>query len=224
MKKAILTLLYTIITLTTVAQESIKITRGQLLKFRKGFIISNHNDSLFGLIWHSDDNVIYFIDKTTKIEFTTFGQPSTLTYYSAGNGYIQSFNRNNLTYVVKCIPPDNKAVFLTVLAKGKMNLFCLLYNYADARQANSTVGSLASLGDNTDKTEEYYDLKAYYIQKSDTGKMFFIPSGEKKFRDVLIPLVRDNKKFLEEVRSYSIDYYHIGELVRLYNSTADGSR
>jgi hypothetical protein len=74
------------------------------------------------------------------------------------------------------------------------------------------------------KEEEYYSVKNYYVQRKTANQLFLIPNGEKKFRDAFIPLIRDNKKFIDNLVGQPVDYYHLRYLVQLYNEVSAGGK
>jgi hypothetical protein len=130
-------------------------------------------------------------------------------------------------------------VFLTVLVSGSMSLYCSLTDYQDANTEEATfgflmfglaggivselIGSLESVANNNKfKEEEYYSVKDYFIQKKTANQLFLIPNGEKKFRNAFIPLIRDNKKFIDNLVGQPVDYYHLRYLVQLYNEVSAG--
>ena len=205
-------------------QDSVVVVqKGQILKYRKGYIITKENDTLRGLIWHESDGKIFFIRDGMKIKTPIMGNFSSIPFYTADDGSIKGFTRNGLVYIVRQVPPDNAPVFVNLLESGPLNLYYLLFNYSDQQQANQMVntGVLQNMANNAEgKTEaEYYDVMAYYLQKKADGPLIFIPKGEKKFRDAFIPLIRDNPVFVRGLAGQAVDYFHLHELVKQYNVT-----
>jgi hypothetical protein len=219
--------------------STIIINKGRLLKYRWGYLITSKDDTVYGLIYHESDSKIYFIKKGSKIKVSLTKEPTTIPCIFAYDGTVKAFFRNKLFYVVRSIPPLENPVFLTVLVSGSMSLYCSLTDYQDANTEEATfgflmfglaggivselIGSLESVANNNKfKEEEYYSVKDYFIQKKTANQLFLIPNGEKKFRNAFIPLIRDNKKFIDNLVGQPVDYYHLRYLVQLYNEVSAG--
>jgi hypothetical protein len=208
------------------------VSRGNILKYRSGYLITSANDTLFGLIWHENDGSIYFIKKGTIIKTPIVGNFSQIPLISADNGRIKSFCRNGIFYEIHPVPPSYSPAFLNVLEQGKLTLYILISNYQDARTADNSTGGLIGGGlagafigtlssANTKKEEEYYDVKAYYVQKKPGDELVLISRSEKKFREVFYPLIKDNPAFLKSLVGQSFDFDHLRALVKTYNLTAN---
>jgi hypothetical protein len=205
------------------------IPKGQIKKFRNGYIITPANDTLRGLIWINADDSICFIRVGTRVKSPLIGNCSDLPFITASEGRIKSLYRNGLFYEIHNTPPCDFATYLNVVVKGKLSLFILINHYEDARSAEAysifggitgvMIGALASASDKPE--DEYYDLKAYYIQKDNAEPLIMIPPGEKKFRAAFYPLIKDNPEFLKRIIGNPFDYDHLRSLVQLYNSTAE---
>jgi hypothetical protein len=212
-----------LLNLPSFSQDSICVVqKGQFLKYRNGYLITAKNDTIHGLIWHAGDDKIFFIRDGLKIKTPVIGNFSTVPAFSAADGRIRAFYRNGYFYEACKVPPDNNPVFITSMEKGPLNLYCLICNYADKQLADQSVNPslLSGMANSGAKTEdEYYDIKAYYVLKNPGNELIFIPKGEKKFQNVFLPLIRDNKIFVKELYMLSVDYYHIRNLVKEYNST-----
>jgi hypothetical protein len=202
--------------------STVIIQRGQILKYRKGYIITTSNDTLRGLIWIEGDGAICFIREGIKIKTPLAGNFTKIPYITAGDGYLKSFYRNGIFYEIHNVPPYNNSVFLETLEWGSMVLYRLIANYEDAKKANSYLAGAmeneANYGSNS--TEEYYSVKDYYVQKKTGNEIFLIPKGEKNFREAFYPLVKDNPGFLKGIVGQQFDYLHLRDLVQLYNSTS----
>jgi hypothetical protein len=210
------------------AQDSIIVVqKGQILKYRKGYIITTQDDTIRGLIYHESDSRIFFIKEGQKVKTPVVGNFSIIPSITATEGSKKGFCRNGLFYTICCVPPDNNPVFLTVLEKGQLTLYCLLSNYSDQQLSNQMVtggGLLNSMVNmtNYDKNndDEYYDVKAYYVRKTPNDQLILIPKGEKKFRDAFVPLIRDNHPFVQGLVGQTVDYYHLRSLIKQYNTTS----
>jgi hypothetical protein len=208
--------------LVSFSQDSVCVVKqGQIVKYRKGYLITPGNDTLRGLIWIEGDGVIYFIREGIKIKTPVVGKFTKIPYITAYDGSIKSFYRNGLFYEIHNIPPYNNSVFLEALERGPMTLYRLITDYIDAKQADSYLdGSLANEANyGSSSVEEFYTVKAYYVQKQPGDELVLIPGGEKKFREAFYPLIKDNPVFLKELTGQAFDYYHLRDLVKQYNST-----
>jgi hypothetical protein len=229
MKNVYLLILFsTCLTLSSFSQDStVIVQRGQISKYRKGYLITTSNDTLRGLIWIEGDGALCFIREGIKIKTPVAGNFTKIPYITAGDGYLKAFYRNGIFYEIHNVPPYNNSVFLEALERGPMTLYRLIANYEDAKKADASVnfggltgamtGAMAAASDKPD--EEYYSLKAYYVQKQPGNELVLIPKGEKNFREAFYPLIRNNPGFLKGIVGQSFDYYHIRDLVNLYNST-----
>ena len=194
---------------------------GQIIKYRKGYLITPGNDTLRGLIWIEGDGAICFIREGIKIKTPVAGNFTKIPYITAGDGIMKAFYRNGIFYEIHNVPPYNNSVFLEALERGSLTLYRLIAGYEDAKQADSYLdGSFtneANYGSNS--VEEFYSVKAFYIQKQPGDDLVMIPGGEKKFREAFYPLIKDNPVFLKGLAGQSFDYYHLRVLVKQYNVT-----
>jgi hypothetical protein len=198
----------------------VKITAAQLACFRKGFVVTQENDTVYALIDHAKPGGIFLIP--LPAEFIQAGPLNTsdLPYIRASGNKVKFFMRNGLVY--EPFPgKDEDGVFLTVLVKGPLTLYAQLSNYAD-HGFLVTMRSAAYKSEKgyfTNFDDEYYDVVSCFIRKEADSTMTAIPAGEKKFRNAFIPLIRDNKTFLKTLEGQTIDYYHLKSLVGQYNAT-----
>jgi hypothetical protein len=206
------------------AQDSFcHITKDQFHNYRKGYIIDTKNDTLKGYIYIDSDTSLYFIDAGKKLKITTFAKQSKIPYIPAEYCIIKSFFRNGIVYENCKIPPDNKSVYLSVIDKGAINLYALLSGYSDKRLddifANGLFfGILGLMATSYDKSEdEYFNAIELYIQKNPDPNLIRVPRGEKRFRDVFIPLIRDNQNYLTELVGQCVNYDCVKILVHRYN-------
>lgn len=205
--------------------STVIVQRGQIIKYRQGYLITTGNDTLRGLIWIEGDGAICFIREGIKIKTPVAGNFTKIPYITAGDGSLKAFSRNGIFYEIHNVPPYNNSVFLEALEKGSLTLYRLIAGYEDAKQADIGTGGLlpalaneATYGSNS--REEFYSLKAYYIQKQPGNELIQIPGGDKKFREAFYPLVKDNPLFLKGLAGQTFDYYHLRDLVKQYNTTA----
>jgi len=208
--------------LCSFSQDStVIVKRGQIIKFRKGYLITPGNDTLRGLIWIEGDGAICFIREGIKIKTPVAGNFTKIPYITAGDGIMKAFYRNGIFYEIHNVPPYNNSVFLEALERGSLMLYRLIAGYEDAKQADSYLdGSLtneANYGSNS--VEEFYSVKAFYVQKQPGNELVLLPGGEKNFREAFYPLIKDNPVFLKGLAGQSFDYYHLRDLVKQYNST-----
>ncbi len=209
--------------LSSYSQDStVIIQRGQIIKYRQGYLITTSNDTLRGLIWIEGDGAICFIREGIKIKTPVAGNFTKIPYITAGDGSLKAFYRNGIFYEIHNVPPYNNSVFLEAMERGSLTLYRLIAGYADAKQSDSfldgSIVNMANYGSNS--TEEFYSLKAYYILKQPGNELIQIPGGDKKFREAFYPLVKDNPVFLKGLAGQTFDYYHLRDLVKQYNATA----
>lgn len=210
-------------TFSTAQDSSYRITKSQLLKYRQGYLVDTEGDTLRGLIYIDSDTSLFFIDAGKKLIVSTFAKSSTIPCIPAEYNIVKSFFRNGIFYENRFIPPDHKAVYLSILEKGVINLYALLSDYSDKIFTDNSVhgllqgatGSMA--GSNAKPIEEYYGIKDLYIQKIPDPEIVRVPKGEKRFRDVFIPLIRDNQTLIQELVGQSVDYNNVHSFVRRYN-------
>jgi hypothetical protein len=228
MKTNLLSFFLLLYSLNTFSQDSIYVLpKGQYLKYRKGYVITSKNDTIKGLIRVDTADKISFIKDSIKIKLSLFKEPSSIPYYQAGDGNIKAFYRNGLYYEVYNIPPGNGAVFLNVLEHGPINLYRQIYDYGGGNSAfNIMPGALgllvtiANAANHTDRAEEeFFEVKAYYVQKGKDGQILFVPGGEKKYREVVYPLIKDNPAFLKSLVGQYFDFQHLVENIKEYNFT-----
>jgi hypothetical protein len=228
MKKVVLIFGFSILfSLVSLSQDStVIIQRGQITKYRPGYLVTPGNDTLRGLIWIEGDGAICFIRKGIKIKTPVVGKFTTIPFITAGDGIMKSFYRNGIFYEIHDVPPYQNSVFLEAMERGPLTLYRLITNYEDAKSADVGTGGMlpalaneATYGNNS--TEEFYSVKAYYVQKQPGNELVLIPGGEKKFREIFYPLIKDNPIFLKGLAGQSFDYYHLRDLVKQYNSTND---
>ena len=211
------------------SQDSICIIKkGQLLKYRQGFIITVKNDTIRGLIYHESDTGIMFINGSRKIKTTLLGKLSKIPYISSKDNIVKLFYRKGILYERCKIPPDSNWVFLAVLENGPLKLYAEICNYADKRTTDAMMnqqmlgilfGALTTeANDDKDLESEYFDIHAYYFQKEHTNNLIYAPKGEHNFQKVFLPLVRDNKNFVKNLSGQSVNYFQIRSLVKQYNS------
>lgn len=208
--------------LVSFSQDSaIIVQKGQILKYRKGYIVTANGDTVRGLIYHESDSRIYFIREDYKIKLKVIGDFSTIPYFTAADGKIKAFYRNGISYTIRSIPPDARQVFLALIENGKIMLYGLICNYSDKGLSDQMVnpGFLSGLANTNNKTEdEYYNVK-YYILKQPDDKLIDLPTREKKFQEVFFPLIRDNHAFVIALRNQPADFYHLRDLVKQYNES-----
>lgn len=222
----LLTCFFILDSLSSFSQDStVIVQRGQIIKYRKGYLITPGNDTLRGLIWIEGDGAICFIREGIKIKTPVAGNFTKIPYITVGDGSLKAFYRNGIFYEIHNVPPYNNSVFLEALEKGTLTLYRLITDYADAKSNDVGMGGMlpalanaATYGSNS--TEEFYSVKAYYVQKQPGGELVLIPGGEKKFREAFYPLIKDNPVFLKGLAGQSFDYYHLRDLVKQYNATA----
>jgi hypothetical protein len=64
-------------------------------------------------------------------------------------------------------------------------------------------------------------LRPIYVQKGATGPgIIMFPSSEKKYREVIYPLVKDNPAFLKSLVGQYFDFQHLVDNISKYNQTA----
>lgn len=212
------------------SQDSVYIISGsELSKYRHGFIVTSENDTLKGLICVDSDEKICFIKNNIKIKRSSFFKESSdIPHFIACEGNIKAFYRNGLNYEVHKIPPNNVAVFLNVLEYGQIHLYRLINDYKGANSAVNVIpgalGLLVMLGNAANykegTEEEFFDIKAYYLQKGQEGQILYVPSSEKKYREVVYPLVKDNPAFLKSLVGQYFDFQHLVDNISKYNQTA----
>jgi hypothetical protein len=231
MKSAIFLIWFSILfSLGSFSQDStVIIQRGQIIKYRKGYLVTPGNDTLRGLIWIEGDGAICFIRDGIKIKTPVAGNFTKIPYITAGDGIMKAFYRNGIFYETHDVPPYNNSVFLEALEKGTLTLYRLIAGYEDAKHADIGTGGLlptlaneATYGSNG--VEEFFSVKAFYVQKQPGNEIVLIPGGEKKFREAFYPLIKDNPVFLKGLAGQTFDYYHLRDLVKQYNSTADNGK
>jgi len=212
-----------LISLVSFSQDSVVIVqKGQILKYRKGYIVTAAGDTVQGLIYHKSDSGIYFIRGDKKIRLQVMGNFSEIPRFTADEGKIKAFYRNGISYCIRSIPPDGRKVFLALVEDGRIALYGLIRNYEDKRHADLQTNTgfigfvLNQYAGDEGKDEEYYSVK-YYLQKKPDDKLIDIPIREKKFQEVFFPLVRDNPAFIKALRDQPADFYHLRGLVRQYN-------
>ena len=193
------------------------LTSGQLVLFRRGYIVTNEDDTIYALICHASDSVIYLINPSIKIKGKRVSKPVELPFTTAGDGRVKSFLRNGLRYE-PCKIGNGQTIFLTVLKKGPLTLYAQLYQYADNgfyyTLSKDTTNSFTRNFD-----DEYYDIKAYYLKKEPAGPITHVPKSTNRFRKIFYPLTLDNKKFIESIYGQNVNYNNISQLVEQYNST-----
>jgi hypothetical protein len=217
--------------LASYSQDSMLVVHpDHLKKYREGYIITNRNDTIPGLIYHESDTGIYFINASKKIKTTTFGKQSTIPHIPSDYPIVKAFLRNGIFYENCKIPPGNHSVYLAVIEDGPVKLYGKIANYSGKQFTEDmfivgflpvTFFGILSESDSTKKNsqEEYYSVTAYYLQKMPDPELILLPKGEKKFRDVFIPLIRDNPAFVKLLPGQAIDLYHVHDLVKRYNLT-----
>lgn len=209
---------------SALSQDSVCVVqKGQFLKYRKGYVITIKGDTLKGMIWHKSDGEIFFIREGTTIKTPIFGSFSTIPVFSASDGRIRAFYRNGFCYIADIIPSESRAVFLAVLENGPITLYALLGNYSDLQMSDqfASPGLLTGLAYAGAKTEdEYYDVKCYFLRKGNGSALIRVPQGEKKFLNVFLPLIRDNKVFVKELPMLDVNFFHLRSLVKEYNATS----
>ena len=211
-----------LVNLVSFSQDSVIIVqKGQILNYRKGYIVTTKDDTVRGLIYHESDSGIFFIREDKKVKLQILGNFSTIPYFTTKEGKIKAFYRNGISYRIRSIPPDGRQVFLALMEEGKLLLYGLIFNYSDKGLSDQMVhpGFFSSLANGDTKTdEEYYNIK-YYLQKRPDDKLIFIPSREKKFQEVFFPLIRDNPAFVKTLRYQPADFYHLRDLIKQYNGS-----
>ncbi len=215
--------------LISFSQDSVCVIRkGQLLKYRKGYIITVKDDTIHGLIYHESDTGIMFISAGKKIKTTGLGKHSRIPYIPASYNIIKAFYRNGIFYKRCKIPPDGSLVYLALLENGPLKLYADIRNYADKAQADAMINQqmmggllgayITEANEEKDIEAEYYDLHSYYIQKDHAENLVYVPKGEQNFKKVFLPLIRDNNIFVKELYGQPINYYQTRSLVQRYNS------
>jgi len=198
----------------------VKLSLGQLIRFRKGYIVTIDNDTVYSLICHSSDNEVFFVPEPFKYNRAWGFNKSKIPCLTTEDEKIKSFLRNGLLYEPCKIPPKNKTVFLTVLEAGTLTLYALLNEYSN----KSFMGTVSKAEYKSEKgyfmnfDDEYYGIKDFYLRKN-TDQLILIPRGDNKFQKVFLPLIRDNKTFVRSLSGQDVDYSHIRSLVKQYNST-----
>jgi hypothetical protein len=236
MKSTILTICLSVfICFVSYSQDSLFImSRGNFIKYRKGYLVMSNNDTVRGLIaLNRSSDTISFIKEGIHIKVKVFADFSEIPKICASEGKVKSFYRNRIFFETRKIPPDNNEVFLAVLEHGPLNLYILLCDLKDASVAKATAisalglgvglvgASILSIGNSSDNPEEeFYNVKAYYAQKKPSDTLIQIPSGERKFREAFYPMIKDNPTFLKELIGQSFDYNHLHDLVKQYNSSS----
>ena len=200
----------------------VKLCAGQLDFFRKGYIVTVNNDTTRGLIDPINDTGIYFIPVYYSIKITTFfGNIHKIPYFPSEDKTIKCFVRNGLYYEAHTLPQKDKIVFLNLYERGSINLYRQLYKYRDKSYSETIKkeeyqsNSSASFSKNYD--DEYYETKNYYLTKEPDNQLIRISPYTGKFNDVFLPLIKDNKVFLEKLRDITVDVTNIAELVHQYN-------
>jgi hypothetical protein len=224
MKSAIFLIWFPILfSLGSFSQDStVIIQRGQIIKYRKGYLVTPGNDTLRGLIWIEGDGAICFIREGIKIKTPVAGNFTKIPYITAGDGIMKAFYRNGIFYEIHNVPPYDNSVFLETLEKGSLTLYRLITDYTDAKQSDLYLsGSLANEANyGSNNVEEFFSVKAFYVQKQPGNEIVLIPGGEKKFKEAFYPLIKDNPVFLKGLAGQTFDYYHLRDLVKQYNSTS----
>lgn len=214
-------------TLLSLSQDSIVIlSKAKFRKYRPGYLVTPANDTLRGQIWIEGDGALCFIRQGIKIKSQVAGNFTEIPFITAGDGVIKSFFRNGIFYEIHDVPPYNNSVFLEVMERGSLILYRLLTNYEDAKSADvginggliNTLANEATYGSKS--TEEFYSVKAYYVQKKNSNELILIRGGDKKFREAFYPVIKDNPGFMKGIVGQPFDYLHLRDLVKLYNATA----
>jgi hypothetical protein len=228
MRFALLTIFFSIIiTMASFSQDSVYILQKKdLNKFKKGFLVSYDKDTLKGQIYLESYEKIYFIKEGSKIKNAASGKLSNLPFFLAGDGNIKAFNRDGLSFEFQKISPNNTPVFLNIMEQGPITLYRLIYDYEDAGLENGgwvrffgTAGILAYELIKQNSTPDKVYNNAYYVKKGPNGPVYFVPDGEKKYREVVYPLIKDNPAFLKSLVGQYFDFQHLVENIRQYNAT-----
>jgi hypothetical protein len=114
--------------------------------------------------------------------------------------------------------------------QGPINLYRLIYDYEDAGLGNGgwviflvaggAVGGLVyGLANQNSLPDKVHD-NGYYVQKGANSPVYFVPEGEKKYREVVYPLVKDNPAFLKSLVGQYFDFQHLVDNISKYNQTA----
>jgi hypothetical protein len=213
------------------SQDSVYILQKKdISKFKKGFLITNDKDTLKGQIYQVSYEKIYFIKDGCKIEKAASGKLSNLPFFLAGDGNIKAFDRDGLYFESHNIFPNNTPVFLNVMDQGPINLYRLIYDYEDAGLDNGgwviflvaggALGGLVyGLANQNSLPDKVHD-NAFYVQKGANNPVYFVPDSEKKYREVIYPLVKDNPAFLKSLVGQYFDFQHLVDNISKYNQTA----
>src|SRR5512138_1752217 len=171
---------------------------GRIPFFRKGYLITSKQDTIWSLISFPADTIVFFIPFPARVKESLTNHTKQLPFADAGDPGIRSFMRNGIEYEPCRLGPRARAVYLAVLVRGPLTLYAWYGDFVDhgfygtmeSAEYNSPAGFTTNFHD------EYYTEKACYIKKEPGRELVLIPRGEKKFRDAFIPLVKDDPEFI----------------------------
>jgi hypothetical protein len=218
---------YFLLSSASFSQDSVYILQKKDFdKFKKGYLVTYDKDTLKGQIYLESYEKIYFIKEGSKIKNAATGKLSDLPFFLAGDGNIKAFNRDGLSFEFQNIFPKNTPVFLNIMEQGPINLYRLIYDYEDAGMENGgwiklfgIAGILSYELIKQNSTPDKVYENAYYVQKGPNTPVYFVPDGEKKYREVVYPLIKDNPAFLKTLVGQYFDYQHLAENIKQYNAT-----
>ncbi len=192
---------------------------GGMQVMRKGFIVTQDQDTIWALISYPADTVIFYIMYPYRVSESVSGYTTKLPFLLADDPRVKSFTRNGIRYEPHNVAPLGKTLYLAVVNPGPLTLYAWYVNFSDqgSYETNETEEYQSKASFFTNFHDESFAVKEYYLRKGDSGEVVQVPRYEKKFRDVFIPLVKDSPSFIRSLAGSYCDYDHLEGLVEKYN-------
>jgi hypothetical protein len=224
MKSTILTICFSVfICFISLSQDSIYIvSRPDIVKYRRGYLVMSNNDTVRGLIYHKFIDKIYFIKEGMKIKTPISGNFSSIPCFFASDPDLKGFYKDGLFFEGHPIYPNSPPLFLHALERGSLNLYQVVLYVPNESSADAALdGAFTNMAKYPDKSSaENYNNGGYFVQRGKDEEAIPIPQKDKNFREAFYPLIKDNPTFLKGLVGRSFDYEHLHDLVKEYNSTS----